>query len=140
MAIPETRELLLAGLYPILDDDPFALTAAERRELGSSMRAEQAAWQVLLTRAAGHPIAADFPAFLLATPAFAGIAASVRRLARQREEARDRGRMERFLDQYDNWQHDDWQYHGWRSGDWQAAGTHADETSPVNSAEAPQDR
>ena len=52
MAIPETRELLLAGLYPILDDDPFALTAAERRELGSSMRAEQAAWQVLLTRAA----------------------------------------------------------------------------------------
>lgn len=103
MAIPETRELLLAGLYPLLDDDPFALTRAERHELAASMRVEQAAWHGMLRRAAEGTIAADFPAFLLATPAFASVAASIRRLARHRPQARDRGRMERFLANYASW-------------------------------------
>ena len=51
--------------------DPWSLTTSERRQLAVEMYAEQSEWLPRLGRLTEPPsLEADFPAFLLCTPAF----------------------------------------------------------------------
>ena len=96
------QTLVGTGLAIRLADDPWSLTHAERLGLRESLAAEQARW---LTRLGGliEPPDLDdsFPAYLLGTPPFSHIAASIGP-ARRRQEL-DTGtadELQRFVDHY----------------------------------------
>lgn len=56
--------------------DPRAITLQERRATAARLAAEQQFWLERLTRLCEPPVPGrDFPAYLLATPAFADLAA-----------------------------------------------------------------
>jgi len=108
MAMPTTRgTLLCAGddLVARLTDDPWSLAPAERAALAARHARDQAEWLPRLRRLVEPPVPTeDFPAFLLALPPFARLAAAVGGATRAVElDVGTADELQRFVDCYRVW-------------------------------------
>jgi hypothetical protein len=92
----------IAELVRLLEFDPWSLTLAERRTLRRAMGGAQNAWLPRVARLVEPPpLDASFPAFLLATPAFADLADGIG-AARSASDlcTATADRLQRFVDRY----------------------------------------
>ncbi len=84
-----------------LPTDPRALSLADRRALGQLLHAENRHWLERLDALAEPRPDRDLPAFLLATPAFAGLALRIGTARRRRELATATAdELDRFVEAY----------------------------------------
>ena len=92
----------IAELIRLLDFDPWSLTPPERQELRRSFDEEQHRWLPRLDALVEPPpVDADFPAFLLATQAFADLADGIGEAAAYCQlDTATADRLQRFVDRY----------------------------------------